>query len=266
MKRGALIFAFNNQDIDYVEMAKWSAQRIHRHLAIPVSIVTNVAVRSAFFEKVIKINPDPPSARFFTDLNKNVEWYNANRTDAYHLTPYDQTLVLDADYIVASNRIAELFEVDQDFLCHRWAYDVSMQTERYSLNWFGRNNMPMSWATVMLFKKTQYSSMIFDVMNMVKQNWNHYRNLYVIGRSPYRNDHALSIALNIVNGHTVQRTAIPWQLTNIDPGHSLTQLDLDEFRIEYRTSNQKRAWITTKNMDLHAMGKTQLGEIVANNS
>ena len=40
MTRGALIFAFNNEKTDYVAMARWSAERIRRHLDIPVAIVT----------------------------------------------------------------------------------------------------------------------------------------------------------------------------------------------------------------------------------
>ena len=41
MTRGVLIFAFNNEHTDYVRMAAWCAKRIHRHLDLPVSVVTN---------------------------------------------------------------------------------------------------------------------------------------------------------------------------------------------------------------------------------
>ena len=41
MTAGALIFAFNNEQIDYVSMAKWSAKNIERHLGIPTRIITN---------------------------------------------------------------------------------------------------------------------------------------------------------------------------------------------------------------------------------
>ena len=41
MKNGAVIFAHNNQGIDYVKMAIFCASRIKQHLDIPVSIITN---------------------------------------------------------------------------------------------------------------------------------------------------------------------------------------------------------------------------------
>ena len=36
LTRGALIFAFNNEQTDYLAMAEWSANNIRKHLGIPV--------------------------------------------------------------------------------------------------------------------------------------------------------------------------------------------------------------------------------------
>ena len=44
MTTGVLIFAFNNEHIDYLAMANWSAQNIRRHLNLPVAVVTNMVV------------------------------------------------------------------------------------------------------------------------------------------------------------------------------------------------------------------------------
>ena len=41
MTVGAVIFAQNNNSVDYVKMAAYSAQRVKQYLNIPVSIVTN---------------------------------------------------------------------------------------------------------------------------------------------------------------------------------------------------------------------------------
>ena len=41
MIQGVLIFAFNNEQTDYLSMAEWSAGNIKRHLGLPVSVVTN---------------------------------------------------------------------------------------------------------------------------------------------------------------------------------------------------------------------------------
>ena len=174
--------------------------------------------------------------------------------------------MLDADYVVAGDQLKVLLDADQDFLAHRWAYDVVGINTFEGLNYFGNNRMPMWWATVMMFRKSKHAELIFETMTMIRNNWNHYRHLYKIQSHTYRNDHALSIALGVVNGHTLNHNGIPWQLASLMPEHKLTQLDTDEYRVDFITSNNKPRWITIKNQDFHAMGKQQLGEIVASNS
>ena len=40
MTRGVLIFAQNNSDIDYVQIAIFSAKQVKTHLNVPVTLVT----------------------------------------------------------------------------------------------------------------------------------------------------------------------------------------------------------------------------------
>jgi len=192
-----------------------------------------------------------------------VTWHNLNRMDAYRLSPWDRTLVLDADYVVASNQLQSILDVDRDFLAHRWAYDVTGCNNFEGLNSFGNNRMPMWWATVMMFRRSRYAELIFDSMQMIRDNWTHYRNLYKNNNTTYRNDHALSIALGIVNGHTVDHAGIPWKLASLTPDHKLTQLEQDRYRVDFVNSENKPRWIELR-QDFHAMGKQALGEIVAN--
>ena len=255
MTTGALIFAFNNEHTDYVAMARWSAKNIERHLGIPTQIITNNEVETI-----------GTNCRYFSDYGTTVTWHNESRTDAYTLSQWDNTLVLDADYIVASNQLQVLLDSKQDFLAHRIAYDVTGMKDFIGVNYFGHNCMPMWWATVMMFRRCEHTKMIFECMAMVKNNWPHYKKLYKNNAPSYRNDHALTIALSIVNGHTLDHRPIPWNLASLTPDHKLTQCDTDEYRVDFITPEQTSRWITLKNQDFHAMGKQQLGEIVANNS
>ena len=250
MTVGALIFARNNEQIDYVAMAQWSAKNIERHLGIPTHIVTDTAPNN--------------NSRYFSDVG-TVTWHNHNRMDAYRLSPWDRTLVLDADYVVASNQLKSVLEADQDFLAHRWAYDVTGCNNFEGLNYFGNNCMPMWWATVMMFRRGRQAELIFDSMQMIRDNWTHYRALYKNSNATYRNDHALSIALGIVNGHTLDHAGIPWALASLTPDHSLKQLDQDRYRVDFVNTENKSRWIELC-QDFHAMGKQQLGAIVASNS
>jgi len=251
MTTGALIFARNNEQIDYEAMARWSAQNIERHLGIPTHIITDD-------------HRTDSGSRHFADSG-TVTWHNTNRMDAFRLTPWDRTLVLDADYVVASNQLQSVLDCDEDFLAHRWAYDVTGCNNFEGLNYFGDVRMPMWWATVMVFNRSKQAELIFDTMVMIRDNWLHYKNLYKNNSKTYRNDHALTIAMLTVNGHTLNHAAIPWSLASLTPEHKLTQLDQDNYRVDFVNSQGKSRWIELR-QDFHAMGKQQLGDIVASNS
>lgn len=266
MTTGALIFAFNNEQTDYVAMAEWSAQRIRRHLNIPVAVVTDLDPgdpRVGGFDRVIAANATTGGTRWFEDYAATVSWHNAGRVDAYSLTPWDQTLVLDADYVVCSSNLQGLFTTDTDFLCHRFAWDVKTGKPLDSLNTFGRYHMPMWWATVMMFRKSNTAQYIFDSMQMVRDNWQHYRDLYHIDRATYRNDFALSIALGIVSGHTGHVDAIPWDLASALPDTEIEQLDEDYFALEYVDVDRVSRTVGVSGTDFHAMGKAHLEKIIA---
>ena len=266
MTRGALIFAFNNEKTDYLAMARWSARRIRRHLNIPVAVVTDrtgPGVSQGFDEVIHVPNANAGGTRWFEDYATTVTWNNAGRVDAYALTPWDETLVLDADYVVCSDHLNRLWDSDTDFLCHKNAWDVKSGKPLDGLNTFGRQRMPMWWATVMRFRKSNLSQYVFDTMTMVRDNWQHYRDLYQIDRATYRNDFALSIALGIVSGHTNSVDEIPWDMASVLPDTELEQLDDDYFSIKYNSSNRVLRTVGISGTDFHAMGKKHLEKIIA---
>ena len=120
----------------------------------------------------------------------------------------------------------------------------------------------MSWATVIAFGRDAESAFIFDSMRMIRDNWQHYRDLYHIDAPLFRNDYALSIALALVNGH-VEPPMLPGAMMNVLPEHRLSQASLDSFMIEW-TNPQGRAYKSLiANHDFHAMCKRDLGAIVA---
>lgn len=263
MSRGVVIFAFNSGAIDYQAMAAWSAQRIKQHLGLPTALITDTLPAAEVFDQVVVTSADSGGKRHFGDLGQTVTWYNGNRTNAYDLSPYEETLVLDADYVVASDQLNILFELSEDFIAPKTAYDVTGQQTFDDLNQFGTYRMPMAWATVMRFRRSALSRNIFQMMQMVRENWQHYRNLYGIKNSNYRNDYALSIALNTLYGHQAQWPSVPWKLASVVPEHRLSQIDQDIFRVDYTTVEQRACYTLLSGYDFHAMGKKHLGDIIA---
>ena len=62
MTTGALIFAFDNEQTDYVAMAGWSAENIHRHLDIPVAVVTNAPDRARTYSGIDRVIEAVPAS------------------------------------------------------------------------------------------------------------------------------------------------------------------------------------------------------------
>lgn len=259
------MFALNTQGIDYVKIAAWNADNVRRHLGLPVAIVTDDAgAYSDLFDHVVTVAKRSDSGRRNFEGIGPVEWHNTNRVDAYHLSPWDHTLLLDADYIVASNELTQILDTDQEFVCYRTAYDVTAQSDFADMNVFGDFDMPMWWATVIAFRCGKKSQTIFDCMAMVRENWAHYRKIY--GNRPYlyRNDHALSIALNIENGHTLSTTDIPWSLATVPPAGRISHLSQDRYRIDFVNQEQRARYLEIQGQDLHVMAKKSLEDMIDN--
>ena len=264
MTRGVLLVAFNNSHFDYVKMAAWNATRVRHFLDVPVALVTDSLAHSNLdaFDHVIYMSRPQSGKRYFDDIQTTVDWINHDRSHAALQSPFEHTLVLDVDYVVNSDQLKFLFEINQDFVCHRDA--VNARTGEIFNNTFGQYQMPMYWATVMCFRKSKKSQIIFDIIAMVQHNWQHYRDLYQIDRPAFRNDHALSIALNIESGHMLTTCDIPWNLVSVLPGDKLTCVDHNVFEIAWHDTRAHR--VTLKDQDFHAMGKSYLENIIDNQS
>jgi hypothetical protein len=262
LTQGVVIFAFNNEATDYIAMAAWSAKNIRRHLNLPVAVVTDAPEAAAQykFEHIIVTAADTGGSRHFADYNANVTWHNAGRINAYELSPFDQTLVLDADYVVASDALLDILKIPQQFAAFSDAFEPSSMT---NLETFGEYRMPMWWATVMMFRRGTVSQYIFDSMQMIRANWQHYRDLYGIHQSNYRNDYALSIALGLVAGSEQSVHKIFRPMLNVMPDHGLTCTEQDHYEITYTNTEGRLKTMSWQGLDFHAMCKRHLEAIVA---
>ena len=144
MTTGALIFAFDTEHTRYLDMAAWCAERVKQFLNIPVAVVTNnpAAQDETVFDQVIYADPLGENSRWFGDLKQHVTWHNSNRVDAYNLSPWDQTLVLDADFVINSEDLRVVLDSSQEFMCFRSAFNLARPEEEF-LNTFGTYRYPM---------------------------------------------------------------------------------------------------------------------------
>jgi hypothetical protein len=270
MSQGFLIFAFNNGTFDYVKQAFWLADRISHFLNKPVTIVSDeesIKGKHTNHNIILTVTDSYSNRSFQQADNKNVSrWFNGNRYQAYELSPYDETIIVDSDYVICSDQLNLLFDQGNDFLTHRFVLDAAFKKSFDAFETFGQLQMPHYWATVLFFRKSQYAKNIFDLVSMIRNNYKYYSELYKFPSTPYRNDHAVSIAQIIANGHRIESVpTIAWSLLTLPYDATVTPINDVTFDISYEKWNRNRMMPLRNRIsgvDFHCMNKFVLEEII----
>ena len=222
MSKGIVIFAYNGA-YDYVDMARTSAALAKRHLKLPVTLITDQTVDYPEFDTVIVHERTDPVQLKMTD-GEPKPWHNQTRPTVYALTPYEQTLVIDADYFVMNSELRNLFNTDLDFACYNTAQDITGVAELQSN--IGNTSIPMQWATVIYFRRSELAEAVFDFMRYIRQNYEFYSLMYNFRADKYRNDFALSIAIQTLTGYNIGNFAqIPGTLDSLLLGTDIVDIN-----------------------------------------
>jgi hypothetical protein len=273
MTTGALIFALNTGSVDYVKLAVHCARQVKKHLNIPVSIATDSKAylidkwddALELFDEILEITSDTTQQKRFYDgtLASSVStWKNTSRNQAYYLTPYETTLVLDSDYIINSSVLLAAFDRDCDFQIYKGGVDLAEWRSQDEFIFLNRYSIDFYWATVFVFKKTAAVEALFNLVSYVKQEWDYFRFLYRIKESVFRNDYAFSIAIHIMNGQT------SGEFATLLPGNMVYGIDRDllvevedtamQFLVEKQDYSGEYTFVKTQGLDVHVMNKKSL--------
>ena len=269
--KGVLIYAFNNDRIDYFQQAVWCADRVNRFLDLPVSIITDTASQQgrSCGHSVIPCDPLSGGSRVYNpSLDSRADtWYNGNRFQSFDLSPYDQTLVLDSDYVVCSDRLNTLFESHVQVTAMKNVYDVTNRNGFAPYQTIsGDRGLHHYWATVLYFVKGELAKDFFDIMTMIRDHYRHYADLYKFNTQPFRNDFAVSIALTAVYGHLPENIpTIPWSMANVFSDVSISTIDQETFVLSYDDQHRRsRRHLKITGEDFHFMNKVELAKLYAN--
>lgn len=220
MSKGALIFAHNNKEIDYIKIACINSLMIQKNLNVGVTLITDKgtlewAVESMgqeFLDKCfeyIKIEErdyvfQTKNIRLYRDTVYNTDYlpfYNCNHWMAYDLTPYDETLFIDADYLIMSDALSNCWGSHHDFMINSNIQECMFERNRKNkLGNIDDMGINLYWATCIYFKKSELAQHAFQLVKHVFENYKFYRQLYLIPRGLFRNDYAFSIAVHMLNG------------------------------------------------------------------
>lgn len=262
MKRGILLFAFNSSACDYYKMAVFTAKRVNHFLNLPVTLVTDVVSHEYTFDNVINVPPDKNNVR------DGGVWINKGRYMAYDLSPYDDTIIIDVDYLINSNSLLKLFDLSTDFCCHEQTnFLLQPNSSQELLNSRSFNTL---WATVVMFRKSQKAKTIFNAWKMIQDNYEHYSNIHGFVPNMFRNDYAVTLATRLIDGHLrCNESIIPWRLMHVGKTGKLYKNTTEEFNTSYtyintvhRGARSRTEYIQIKDFDFHIMDKKNFQEIM----
>lgn len=217
MSNGVLLFAHNNQEIDYGLQAVICAKFIKKNLGVPVSIVTDQGTidwlksenqtYSEVFDQIIvvdKLNNLSNRKRYYDgSLSYKVSnFWNFDRSLAYELSPYDKTLVVDTDLLIVNDRLKSIWDTDEEFMINFSHKDLAADRDAFEFVRIADHSIDFVWATAFYFKKSPWSKTFFDLCSHVIENYEFYKFTYQIYYPVIRNDYVFSIALHMMQGFT----------------------------------------------------------------
>jgi len=239
--RGIVAFAVNTSTTDYVSIANQTVPLAGRVLGLPYTIITEDSIANY--------------ARFSTrtdiDTGQAVEWKNVGRNSAYTLSPYDETLVIDVDYVVQDAGLLKIFDTPWDYILQRNARSLNND---YMPTTMGEHSLPYVWATVFAFRRTDKARMFFDLVERIQENYLYYKELFNVTDRIYRNDYAFAMADVILNGFKVLGdVSIPGTMINVT--HPVNSMTVKDNQLIIKDTGS--AYVIPK-MNLHVMGKRYL--------
>ena len=243
MSVGVLIYCFDSEKIKYHTVTNFCISQIKKYLNLPVTVVTNNETKNHLkgTDSIVMIENKSGNKRIYK--GQSVDWFNLERAKSYDYTPYDTTILMDADYFVYSDNLLQFVNTDYDFMLHNKVHDLTGRTN-FEYEMFSM--IPLVWATVTIFKKNNKTQKLFQLIKHVQKNYNYFCNLYRIDFKNFRNDYAFAIAMHQLN----IKTYIPSKMSMLTTDTSI--LDINDSSVKFRYAD---CVATIEKQDVHILNK-----------
>jgi hypothetical protein len=267
MSQGFLLFAHNNDRIDYGLLAFYCAKRIRHFLDKPVTLAADTrtvdrmidqGINLDFFDHVITSSSETTQVKRYN--NELYAFQNLDRVSAWNLTPYEETIILDTDVLVQSKVLNTLWGSEHSYIaCDKSSHVLG--TTHKEFQHISPNSLKFFWATQFYFRKDESSHLFFETCKYIKENYWWYANLYNFDSRLVRNDYIWSIAINLLGGNANHEwcPTMPWNLS-----YALDQdtiLDLKSHSVLLLVEPHGPCKI--KNKDIHMMNKNSLQNAIS---
>lgn len=270
--KGVVLIARNNGNLDYVKQAVFLTKRIKKYLNLPVTVVTDskdylvTKFDSSVFDKIISVDwQETRNNRAYFDgslYHKVSPFKNDMRDGVYYWSPYDETLLMDVDYVICNDLLLECFDSVYDLMLFKDSHDLCSHRDQTEFSRVSDYTIDFYWATVVFFRKTESNEVFFNLIRHIKDEWHHYRRIYQIGSSLFRNDFAFSIAIHMMNGYSAGEFAAPlpgkhFYTTDRDVLEKIKDDELT-FLVEKKDHLGEYTLLKTKGLNVHVMNKFSL--------
>jgi hypothetical protein len=286
MTKGFLMFAHNNEEIDYLKLATINAYLIKQNCDVhDITVVTNQHsydytvgelgkefVHNAISNIVITEkdkNFKRANNRLYKDTShtsKPLPFYNVDRCDAYKISPYDETLLIDADYLILSNNLNSCWGHNNELMMN-WSYqDIMSERDDPTLKRLSPSGITMYWATVVYFRKTDFVEQFFKTVEHVRDNREYYQDVYKWPGNLYRNDYSFSVAAHMMGGFVdkgIEQLPIPhlYKTFDTDDVHSAPSKNELVFYLEKPRSLGDFILCKWRGLDVHVMNKWAINRV-----
>ena len=279
------MFAHNNEEIDYLRLAILNAKLIQKNTGIKnITVVTDPHslkhnektlgkkfIKSAI-NNLIVVEKDKKfkqkNIRLYKDTShasKYLPFYNVNRCDAYDISPYDETILLDADYLILSDTLNHCWGHNNELMMNWKFQDIMYERKDPTLDRLYDMGITMYWATVVYFRKTEYVESFFNIVKHVRNNPQYYKDLYKWQGTLYRNDYSFSIAAHMMSGFVdkgiPQLPTTLYKSFDTDDIHSAIDENTIVMYLEKPRSPGDFMLTKWQGIDLHIMNKWAINRI-----
>ena len=171
MSRGFLVLAQNTDTVNYVEQAYALALsiKVSQKEVTSISVITNDPIPDHYKNVFDQIIPIPWIGTTTTKLKTE------NRWKLFHVTPYDETIVLDTDMLMLDD-ITSWWNYCSNHDLKFCSSVVNYKQDKITKDVFHRkvfisNNLPNPYFACHYFKKSNLAYSFYKVLETISNNW-----------------------------------------------------------------------------------------------
>jgi len=277
---GVLMFAYNNEQIDYVRLALLAALSTKKHMKNnQVALLTDAGtvawmkqslpkdmVLRAFDHIIVEDIKHEANPRTHYDSPWNqfqAQFSNTNKHSVFHKTPFKRSLLIDVDYIIGNNSLDNVFDSDLSVSMFGEAMDLRGAQPFHYEQHLHPLGIKMWWSTAIYWQQDDNARLLFDIWEHVKDNYEFYKFTYKFPGHLFRTDYAVSIANHLMAGQTGEDWIM--RISNTPMRYMDGKDDLalvDDNGWLFLSNNRQEEWknilVRINNENVHFMNKRAL--------